>query len=155
MFEDMGYTDAQALEVMLAVSTRLIGRGIEDGSYRGWLVEASDAVVAKTAAALGTADWADDLSMARALMRAMDAGAAAGGDRRCGKANSDTAFIALYRESDPEDAPWVTLAVNGLPTGIESGMAHLDKLFAQWLATGTDKPSTRKFVEPIVAGPGK
>jgi uncharacterized Ntn-hydrolase superfamily protein len=116
---------------------------------------ASDAVVAKTAAALGTADWADDLSMARALMRAMDAGAAAGGDRRCGKANSDTAFIALYRESDPEDAPWVTLAVNGLPTGIESGMAHLDKLFAQWLATGTDQPSTRKFVEPIVAAPGK
>jgi len=46
MFEDMGYTDARALEVMLAVSTPLIGRGIADGSYRGWLVEGSDGVVA-------------------------------------------------------------------------------------------------------------
>ena len=46
MFEDMGYTDGQALEVMRAVSTPLIGRGIEDGTYRGWLVEASDGVVA-------------------------------------------------------------------------------------------------------------
>ena len=46
MFEDMGYADARALEVMLAVSTPLIGRGIEDGSYRGWLAEGSDGVVA-------------------------------------------------------------------------------------------------------------
>lgn len=115
----------------------------------------SDEVVAKTAAALGTADWPDDLSMARAIMRAMDAGAEAGGDRRCGKANSNTAFIALHRKTDPENAPWVELAVNGLPPGTESGMAHLDTLFAQWLATGTDQPSTRTFVEPAVAPPGK
>lgn len=116
---------------------------------------ASDEVVAKTAAALGTTDWTDDLSMAHALMRAMDAGAEAGGDRRCGKANSNTAFIALYRKSDPENAPWVELAINGLPAGTESGMTHLDALFAQWLATGTDQPSTRKFVEPAVAAPGE
>lgn len=115
----------------------------------------SDEVVAKTAAALGAADWADDLSMARALMRAMDAGAAAGGDRRCGKANSNTAFIALHRKTDPENAPWLELAVNGLPAGTESGVAHLDALFAQWLATGTDHTSTRMFVEPAVAAPGK
>lgn len=115
----------------------------------------SDQVVAKAAAALGAADWADDLSMARALMRAMDAGADAGGDRRCGKANSNTAFIALHRNSDPDNAPWLELAVNGLPAGTESGMAHLDALFARWLATGTDRPSTREFVQPAVVAPGK
>lgn len=115
----------------------------------------SDEVAAKTAAALGAADWTDDLSMARALMRAMDAGADAGGDRRCGKANSNTAFIALHRKTDPESAPWLELAVNGLPAGTESGVAHLDALFAQWLATGTDHTSTRMFVEPAVAAPGK
>lgn len=115
----------------------------------------SDEVVAKTAAALGPVDWTDDLSMARALMRAMDAGADAGGDRRCGKANSNTAFIALHRKTDPEDAPWVELAVNSLPPGTQSGVAHLDTLFAQWLATGTDHASTRMFVEPAVAAPGK
>ena len=47
MFEDMGYTDARALDVMLAVSTPLLQRGLEDGSYRGWLVEGpSGAIVA-------------------------------------------------------------------------------------------------------------
>jgi uncharacterized Ntn-hydrolase superfamily protein len=115
----------------------------------------SDEVVTKTAAALGAANWTDDLSMARALMRAMDAGADAGGDRRCGKANSNTAFIALHRKTDPESAPWLELAVNGRPAGTESGMAHLDALFAQWLATSTDRASTRMFVEPAVAAPGK
>ncbi len=39
MFEDMGYRDPQALDVMLAVSTPLLQRGLEDGTYRGWLVE--------------------------------------------------------------------------------------------------------------------
>jgi GNAT superfamily N-acetyltransferase len=47
MFEDMGFTDRAALEAMLATSTPLIGRGLAEGSYRGWLVEASgDGVVA-------------------------------------------------------------------------------------------------------------
>lgn len=109
---------------------------------------ASDEVVAKTVAALGVADWPDDLSMARAIMRAMDAGAAAGGDHRCGKANSNTAFIGLYRKTDKKGEPWVELAVNGLPPGTESGMVHLDSLFEQWLGTGTGRASTRTFVVP-------
>jgi GNAT superfamily N-acetyltransferase len=46
MFEDMGHTDPQALEVMLAVSTPLIERGVEDGTYRGWLAEGGEGVVA-------------------------------------------------------------------------------------------------------------
>ena len=39
MFEDMGFTDPAALEAMLATSTPLLRRGLEDGSYRGFLVE--------------------------------------------------------------------------------------------------------------------
>lgn len=109
---------------------------------------ASEDAVAKTIAALGKADWPDDLAMARAIMRAMDAGAKAGGDRRCGKANSNTAFIGLYRKTDPQDKPWVELAINGLPPATESGMTHLGTLFQQWLATGTGRTSTRKFVTP-------
>lgn len=109
---------------------------------------ASDEVVAKTTAALGAADWPDDLSMARAIMRAMDAGAAAGGDHRCGKANSNTAFIGLYRKTDPQKAPWVELAINGIAPGTDSGMVHLDALFEQWLDTGTGRASTRTFLVP-------
>jgi GNAT superfamily N-acetyltransferase len=47
MFEDMGYTDPQALGVMLEVSRPLLQGGLRDGSYRGWLVEdAGGAIVA-------------------------------------------------------------------------------------------------------------
>lgn len=108
----------------------------------------SDAVVAKTAATLGHADWPDDLAMARAVMRAMNAGAAAGGDRRCGKANSNTAFIVLYRKTDTQDEPWVELAINNIQPGTDSGVAHLQTLFQAWLRAGTAKKSTRTFVVP-------
>jgi len=47
MFEDMGFTDRQALDTMLAISTPLILRCVIDGTYRGWLVETSgDGIVA-------------------------------------------------------------------------------------------------------------
>ncbi|MCL1633372.1 DUF1028 domain-containing protein [Luteimonas sp. SX5] len=108
----------------------------------------SDAVVAKTAAALGQADWPDDLAMARAVMRAMDAGAAAGGDRRCGKVDSATAFIGLYRKTDAENSPWVELSVQGIEPGTKSGVARLQVQFREWLRDGTQARSTRTFVVP-------
>ena len=40
MFERMGYADERVLAEVLAASTPLIRRGLADGSYRGWLVEA-------------------------------------------------------------------------------------------------------------------
>ena len=47
MFEDMGFTDQQALDAMLAISTPLIRRCMSDGTYRGWLVESpGDGIVA-------------------------------------------------------------------------------------------------------------
>jgi len=45
MFEEMGFIDQQALHAMLASSSPLLGRGLMDGTYRGWLVEAPGAVV--------------------------------------------------------------------------------------------------------------
>jgi GNAT superfamily N-acetyltransferase len=39
MFEDMGYTDPLSMDAMLATAGPLIGRGLEEGKYRGWLVE--------------------------------------------------------------------------------------------------------------------
>lgn len=109
---------------------------------------ASDDVIASTAAALGKADWPDDLGMAHALMRALAAGAAAGGDRRCGKAASNTAFISLHRATDRPEAPWVSLSVNYIPAGTVSGTAALDALFAQWMREGIRRPSTAIFMIP-------
>ncbi len=45
MFEDMGFTERQALDTMIAVSTPLIRRGLMDGTYRGWLVETTGDVI--------------------------------------------------------------------------------------------------------------
>ncbi|MEZ4389027.1 MAG: GNAT family N-acetyltransferase [Candidatus Krumholzibacteriia bacterium] len=42
MFEDMGYADPDALTAMVRVSSSLIGEGLADGSYRGWLAETGD-----------------------------------------------------------------------------------------------------------------
>lgn len=109
---------------------------------------ASADVVPRTAAALGEADWPDDLAMARALMRALQAGADAGGDRRCGKAASNTAFVSLHRRTDADDAPWMELAVNRIPVGAASGTAALRALFDDWLRRGTRRASTRTFVVP-------
>ena len=109
---------------------------------------ASDEVIPDTAAALGQADWPDDLAMAHALMRALAAGAAAGGDRRCGKAASNTAFISLHRATDRPEAPWVSLSVNYIPAGTASGTAALTALFAQWLREGMRRPSTAIFMVP-------
>ncbi len=40
MFEDMGFHDARALAAMVSASRPLFARGLDDGSYRGWFVEA-------------------------------------------------------------------------------------------------------------------
>jgi GNAT superfamily N-acetyltransferase len=46
MFEDIGYTDAAALEAMRNTSGPLIARGLREGFYRGWFVEEGNVVVA-------------------------------------------------------------------------------------------------------------
>jgi len=46
MFEDMGYVDPAALNAMNESSAPLLARGLTDGSYRGWVVEAGSAIVA-------------------------------------------------------------------------------------------------------------
>jgi len=46
MFSEMGYRDEAALDRMEATSAPFIKSGLEDGSYRGWLVENADGVVA-------------------------------------------------------------------------------------------------------------
>lgn len=39
MFEEMGHRDPGALHAMLETSTPLLRRGLDEGTYRGWLVE--------------------------------------------------------------------------------------------------------------------
>jgi len=45
MFEEMGFRDPDDLEGMLAISTDLLRRGLEDGTYRGWFAETPEGKV--------------------------------------------------------------------------------------------------------------
>ncbi len=106
----------------------------------------SDAVVRNTYAAPGKAKWSSDTAMASAVMRAMDAGASAGGDKRCGRVDSASAYIGLYKKDDPPGQPWLELY--GIEPGTASAMAHLDGLFTTWLGGAMRDRSTRLFVVP-------
>ncbi|HVQ35450.1 MAG TPA: GNAT family N-acetyltransferase [Candidatus Bathyarchaeia archaeon] len=46
MFEGMGYADPATLDAVSETSAPLLGRGLADGSYRGWLAEAGSSIVA-------------------------------------------------------------------------------------------------------------
>ena len=46
MFSEMGFREEAALDAMERTSVPFIKAALEDGSYRGWLVETADGVVA-------------------------------------------------------------------------------------------------------------
>jgi GNAT superfamily N-acetyltransferase len=46
MFTDMGYLDETDLKAMEATSAPVIKAGLQDGSYRGWLIEQDGKVIA-------------------------------------------------------------------------------------------------------------
>jgi len=110
----------------------------------------SDEVVRKVAANLGEINWHSDLDMAKAVMRAMNAGAKAGGDSRCKGSNSTTAFISLHKKDNNPNLPWLTLTIFGMEAGTKSAMQSLNPIFNKWLKNETANPSTRSFVIPHV-----
>lgn len=111
----------------------------------------SDAVVARTVAALGKGNWADDRAMAQALMRAMQAGATAGGDKRCQGTGSASAFISLFRADDPARQPWLNLVIFGIKPGTASALDRLEREFKAWHRSGGADQSTQLFVVPKAA----
>jgi GNAT superfamily N-acetyltransferase len=46
MFHDMGFTDDALLDAMEATSRPFIRAGLEDGTYRGWLADSPEGVLA-------------------------------------------------------------------------------------------------------------
>jgi len=110
----------------------------------------SDEVVRQVKANLGDTNWNSDLDMAKAVMRAMNAGAKVGGDSRCKGSNSTTAFISLHKKDNNPNVPWLTLTIFGMEAGTKSAMRSLNPLFDNWLKNDTANPSTRSFVIPKV-----
>jgi uncharacterized Ntn-hydrolase superfamily protein len=109
---------------------------------------ATDQVVPKTFAVLQPSSWEDDFVMAGAVMHALAAGAAAGGDKRCEGTGSATAFVSLYRKADHPNQPWLTLAIYGLEPGSQDAVALLADRYRAWRKSGSADSSTRLFVVP-------
>lgn len=109
---------------------------------------ASEDVVPETAAALGEGKWSDDVEMANTVMSAMQAGQAAGGDKRCAGTGSSSAFISVFRRGDHPRQPWLNLVVFGVEPGRFSALARLQKEYSDWAAHRKDDPSTQLFVIP-------
>ncbi|MGA9827726.1 MAG: DUF1028 domain-containing protein, partial [Rhodanobacteraceae bacterium] len=112
---------------------------------------ASARVVPSTFAALHPADWADDQAMADAMIRALAAGAAEGGDKRCAGTGSATAFISLFRKDDNERSPWLNLVVYGLEPGSLDAVAQLQALYREWRQSQPSPASLQVFKIPTAA----
>ena len=64
-------------------------------------------------------------------MNALEAGAAAGGDRRCSREQTAlSAFLIVAREDDAADAPGLSLVVPDQPEGGANPVSLLREMFA-------------------------
>lgn len=106
-----------AAEVYTGRSTRrhkkaLTARGI---AVQGNTLASSDVVNA----AMATAQTArkDSLPVAEILMRALEAGAEAGGDKRCGAQNATSAFLTVAKADDHPEKPSLDLQIAGIEIG--------------------------------------
>jgi uncharacterized Ntn-hydrolase superfamily protein len=69
------------------------------------------------------------------LLRALEAGSVAGGDRRCGEQGALSAYLVVAQPGDPVDAPSLNLIVPEQPSGGPNPVPLLRKQFETWRET--------------------
>jgi uncharacterized Ntn-hydrolase superfamily protein len=89
-----------------------------------------------------------DVELARQALAALQAGSAAGGDKRCGEATASSAFVTVFRETDNASMPYLNLVVYGIEGGKDNAVTRLTDLFMEWQSRYTDRKSTQQFVVP-------
>jgi Family of unknown function (DUF1028) len=104
----------------------------------------SQAVVENTLAAFQNADG----SVAEKLVRGLEAGAAAGGDKRCGDQRARSAFVTVYKADDPQSTPFFHLVVYGTEKGGEPAVTRLAEEFDSLYPRSHDRQSTRLYIIP-------
>jgi uncharacterized protein DUF1028 len=104
----------------------------------------SQAVVENTLAAFQNADG----SVAEKLVRGLGAGAAAGGDKRCGDQRARSAFVTVYKADDPQSTPFFHLVVYGTEKGGEPAVTRLAEEFDSLYPRSHDRQSTRLYIIP-------
>jgi uncharacterized Ntn-hydrolase superfamily protein len=74
----------------------------------------------------------DSLSVREILMKAMEAGANAGGDKRCGEQRALSAFMKVCKPEDSQENPYLNLVVKDRPRGGKNAVAILRSEYDKW-----------------------
>jgi uncharacterized Ntn-hydrolase superfamily protein len=86
--------------------------------------------------------------LAERLVDALAAGAAAGGDRRCGSQQATSAYVTVYNRDDADGAPYVHVAVYGIEREGQPAVATLVAAFDRWRRESSHQRSTRLYFIP-------
>ena len=86
--------------------------------------------------------------LADRLVTALEAGANAGGDSRCGDQHATSAFVTVYEGDVNARRPYLHLVLFGGEEQGEPAVEHLVEEFNLWRKHGSDHTSTRMFFMP-------
>jgi uncharacterized Ntn-hydrolase superfamily protein len=82
------------------------------------------------------------------LVRALEAGASAGGDKRCGDQKARSAFVTVYKKTDNARWPYFHLVVYGNDKGGVPAVEYLVKEFQSLYPKSKNRPTTRVYITP-------
>ncbi len=97
-------------------------------------------------AAMDAFQAAADKPLPDRLMAALEAGAAAGGDSRCGEQVARSAFVTVFDKDNARAEPYVDIVYYGIPEGGDPAVEKLAAEFAKWKKDGAELRSTRRYI---------
>jgi uncharacterized Ntn-hydrolase superfamily protein len=83
------------------------------------------------------------LPIREVLMIALEAGAQAGGDKRCGEQRATTAFITVAHPNDHPKHPYLNLVIFGQGKGGQNAVAMLRNKYNKWKVKQESKTSIK------------
>jgi len=90
----------------------------------------------------------EKLPLYETLIRALEAGSAAGGDTRCGEQRATSAFVKVARADDSVWNPYLNLVVHGVDRGDVNAVTVLHTEYERWIAAYRNSRSTQWFLMP-------
>jgi len=72
-------------------------------------------------------------------MAGLQAGADAGGDKRCGAQRATSAFLVVARPDEPVGRPYLSLIIYAVERGKVNAVDFLHEKLSEWEATGGPK----------------
>jgi uncharacterized Ntn-hydrolase superfamily protein len=91
-------------------------------------------VLAAAYSSLLKAAWSNEVELAQAVVSALAAGSALGGDRRCGETTASSAFVTIFRATDGPQSPFLNLVVRRPDASNRNAVKVLQQRLTDWLA---------------------